>query len=49
MKKFSVLLFVSILAVLSTMQSPSQAIIITADNVPSARVKTVNPSMPYAK
>lgn len=47
MKKFSVLLFVSILAVLSTMQSPSQAIIITADNVPSARVKTVNPSMPY--
>ena len=48
MKKFSVLLFVSILAVLTTVQSPSQAIIITADNAQSARVKTVSPSMPYA-
>ena len=48
MKKFSVLLFVSLLTVLTTVQSPSQAIIITADNAQSTRVKTVSPSMPYA-
>ena len=48
MKKFSVLLFVSLLTILVTVQSPSQAIIITADNVQSTRVKTVSPSMPYA-
>ena len=48
MKKFSVLLFVSLLTVLTTVQSPSQAIIITADNTQSTRVKTVSPSMPYA-
>ncbi len=48
MKKFSVLLFVSVLSILTTMQSPSQAIIITADNVQNTRVKTFNASMPYA-
>ncbi len=48
MKKFSVLLFVSILAILTTVQNQSQAIIITADNVQSTRVKTVSQSMPYS-
>ena len=48
MKKFSVLLFVSVLAVLATVQSPSHAIIITADSVQNTRMKTVNASMPYA-
>ena len=48
MKKFSVLLFIGILGIFSAVQSPSQAIVITADNAQSAKIKTYNASMPYA-
>lgn len=47
MKKFSVLLFIGILGICMAVQSPSQSIIITADNT-GAGVKTVTTSMPYS-
>lgn len=48
MKKFSVLLSVSILGICMAVQSPSSAIVVTADNSQISSVKTFNQAMPYA-
>ena len=48
MKKFSVLLSVSILGICMAVQNPSSAIVVTADNAQISSVKTFNQAMPYS-
>lgn len=48
MKKFSVLLSVSILGICMAVQSPSSAIVLTADNSQISSVKTFSQAMPYS-
>ena len=48
MKKFSVLLSISILGICMSVQSPSSAIVLTADNAQISSVKTFNQTMPYS-
>ena len=45
MKKFSVLLLISILGIFTAVQNPSNAVVITANN--AQNTKTYNKSMPY--
>ena len=48
MKKFGVLLFISVLGIFTIVQNPSHGIVVTANSVNNNTVKTYTASMPYA-
>ena len=48
MKKFGVLLFISVLGIFTIVQNPSHGIVVTTNSVNNNTVKTYTASMPYA-